>query len=1084
LGTALEQAVVGLGNPDFVADADLTITITNSNAAQAARALVLNVTSAFGSLTATRELVVPTSQKQYIVQNNTAGGQSITVKTSGGTGITVPNGRKAHLYVDGTNVVQMFDFVDINGGAIDGTTVGAAAASTGAFTNLSASGTLGVTGVATLGVGAVLNTPASVTLTNATGLPISTGVSGLGTGVATFLGTPSSANLAAAVTDETGTGALVFANSPTLVTPALGTPASGVVTNLTGTASININGTVGATTANTGAFTTLTTSSTVTHNGGTANGVAYLNGSKVLTTGSALTFDGTNFGVGTATPTLTSGATGIDIYDNSDAQIRLHNSTTGTGVSDGLLISLASDNAGYFYNYENAPLIFGTNNAEQMRLTSTGLGIGTSSPSVSLDVAGGDFRINRGATNSVVTATLETNMSGSSSKNIINFRNAALSGNPMAAIEQFDDGTNVNGSLLFKTNGGGTNSERMRIDSAGNVGIGTSSPGAKLDVNGSPAGSLARFLNTTAPTLSNDTHAGEALFLRSGGTAGSGNVQAVLAFGKADGASVRSGSAIASVQTTADADQVGIGFYTSVSSASSQTLTQAMLIDASGNVGIGTSSPLFKQHTVVAGATGDIAGFGLSGNANNPVLLIKADATNQVITLRGGSSSGTYPAIAFDTGTGAERMRITSAGNVGIGTSAPAYKLDIRSAQDDATNFLLNGLNIVNTSNQSAVANKTAIRLGVLQDGGVRAAKIVAEAEGGSSTNNIALSFRTNTADAEDSTTEAMRITSAGDVGIGTSSPTNVSNYKAITVNGTTGSFIDFQSNGTTGGRIQTDTTYPGMALFAVTNQPMVFGTNGTERVRITSDGAFLVGANSIPASSNALTGTAIYGAASPGQIETAGNGVLLVCNRQTTDGTLILFRQDGIDEGSISVSGSTVSYLGGHLSRWAQMLTKPDLLKGTVMSNLDEMNVYIKPTLYWTEEDKLPVDEEGNPTVAVGDVKEETSVSENEQLNKVKVSDVEGDPNVAGVFVNWTYDEAHEVDEINMAMTGDMIIRIAQGVTVQRGDLLMSAGDGTAKPQGDDIVRSKTIAKVTSTHVTCTYADGSFCVPCVLMAC
>jgi hypothetical protein len=106
--------------------------------------------------------------------------------------------------------------------------------------------------------GGVLGTPSSGTLTNATGLPISSGVSGLGTGVATFLATPSSTNLLAAVTDETGTGALVFATSPTLVTPALGTPASGVVTNLTGTASININGTVGATTPSTGNFTTLT----------------------------------------------------------------------------------------------------------------------------------------------------------------------------------------------------------------------------------------------------------------------------------------------------------------------------------------------------------------------------------------------------------------------------------------------------------------------------------------------------------------------------------------------------------------------------------------------------------------------------------------------------------------------------------------------------------------------------------------------------------------------------------------------------------------------------------------------------------
>ena len=163
LGTAFEQAVIGLGNPDYTSDANLTITITNSNASQAARCLVLNVTSAFGSLTATRELIVPTIQKQYIVQNNTTGGQSITVKTSAGTGITVPTGRKAHLYVDGTNVVQMFDFVDINGGAIDGTPIGASSTSTGAFTTLN---------------GTVLTATADSSFTSTGALVISKGTTG------------------------------------------------------------------------------------------------------------------------------------------------------------------------------------------------------------------------------------------------------------------------------------------------------------------------------------------------------------------------------------------------------------------------------------------------------------------------------------------------------------------------------------------------------------------------------------------------------------------------------------------------------------------------------------------------------------------------------------------------------------------------------------------------------------------------------------------------------------------------------------------------------------------------------------------
>jgi hypothetical protein len=86
----------------------------------------------------------------------------------------------------------------------------------------------------------VLGTPTSGTLTNCTGLPVSTGVSGLGTGVAAFLATPSSANLAAALTDETGTGANVFATSPTLVTPNIGA-ATGTSLTTAGNITISVS---------------------------------------------------------------------------------------------------------------------------------------------------------------------------------------------------------------------------------------------------------------------------------------------------------------------------------------------------------------------------------------------------------------------------------------------------------------------------------------------------------------------------------------------------------------------------------------------------------------------------------------------------------------------------------------------------------------------------------------------------------------------------------------------------------------------------------------------------------------------------
>jgi hypothetical protein len=173
-----EQAIVGRGNPNFSTDADLTLTYTNTVASQTARNLFLDVTSSV-SLTVTRSLIVPTIYKNYIVANNTTGGQSITVKTAAGTGITIPNGRKAALYVDNTNVVVATDWVDINGGSIDGTPIGASSASTGAFSAATVNGIDVVTTTATQTLSNKnLSTPTAIVLTNGTGLPLSTGVTG------------------------------------------------------------------------------------------------------------------------------------------------------------------------------------------------------------------------------------------------------------------------------------------------------------------------------------------------------------------------------------------------------------------------------------------------------------------------------------------------------------------------------------------------------------------------------------------------------------------------------------------------------------------------------------------------------------------------------------------------------------------------------------------------------------------------------------------------------------------------------------------------------------------------------------------
>jgi hypothetical protein len=255
----------------FASDADATTTVADG-ASDPARAFYFKVTSG-ASLTTTRTLTIApnTVSRVMYIENATTGSQAINISQGSGANVNIANGAAKIVYLDGAGsgaaVVDANALVPAGGV----TSVGG----TGTVNGISLSGTVTSTGNLTLG-----GTLSGVNLTSqVTGtLPVAnggTGITSLGSGVATFLGTPSSANLASAVTDETGSGALVFGTSPTLSGPVLGTPASGTLTNCTADGSnklgfLNVpvsrttSSSVNAAATDIGKFITLTGSGAVT----------------------------------------------------------------------------------------------------------------------------------------------------------------------------------------------------------------------------------------------------------------------------------------------------------------------------------------------------------------------------------------------------------------------------------------------------------------------------------------------------------------------------------------------------------------------------------------------------------------------------------------------------------------------------------------------------------------------------------------------------------------------------------------------------------------------------------------------------
>lgn len=271
---------------------------------------------------------------------------------------------------------------------------------------------------------------------------------------------------------------------------------------------------------------------------------------------------------------------------------------------------------------------------------------------------------------------------------------------------------------------------------------------------------------------------------------------------------------------------------------------------------------------------------------------------------------------------------------------------------------------------------------------------------------------------------------------------------------------------------------------------PIYFRTANSDRMQIDASGNLLIGTTNTNVTGSSTTQGINLKATGRLQASVAGDSVIF--NRNSDDGELVRFHQAGNVEGTITVSGTTVSYNGFTGTHWSRLAdnSKPTILKGTILESLnDMMDWYYVEFTYGTDTQKESYalgDGE-----SVGDVITYTYEGTDYQAtirkegdvkhSKCKVSDTSESKAVYGVFMAWDNDD-DTVNDMYVAQTGTFVVRLNSSVTtLNKGDLIQSNGDGTGKVQSDDIIRASTVAKVLSTTKIETYADGSYIVPCSL---
>jgi hypothetical protein len=488
---------------------------------------------------------------------------------------------------------------------------------------------------------------------------------------------------------------------------------------------------------------------------------------------------------------------------------------------------------------------------EKLRITSAGnVGIGITTPTYALDVVGDIQAQGRLLVTAAAPELLLSVPSGGLDSRIYN------------------DGS---GNLIF---GNGTNSatptERMRIDSSGNVGIGTSSPGVRLDVQ------------DTASDIQ----------LRLGAATGSAGVNPTIRFQARNAAN--SASRYANIKLNPEAP-----LLTLMAPAGSSPTIDALNIDSSGNVGIGTSSPRSLLNPSGSGSTGAVLTLENSntalttGNVIGEIDFYANDASTNGTGAKAKivsvieNSAGNLVSLTFATSdstsaTGVERMRLDSAGNLGLGVTPSAWGSTSTALQN---------------RNASFWATSAAAYLGYnyFFDGSAR--KYIASSFATEYTQlngqHIWYNAPSGTAGNAITFTQAMTLDASGNLGIGTTSPTFTSGSGLEIERTDANATVRLQRAGTSPSSMEIRSGANTGEIFVTSNSPLLFATNGTERARIDASGNVQVQAGAVvvwaPAPASISTTATLTNANIQGQIiNTTGTSYTVTMPLGTTLETLV----------------------------------------------------------------------------------------------------------------------------------------------------------------------------------------------------